>query len=883
MDVMRARVVLRERGMLDVADLALRFVAAHARAYAKLSAAVVLPGVALTWAAGWLAGWWAAWVVAVVGAAFAGGPFVVLASRLVFADRARVREAMGVAARALPGIAVVRLIQAVSLAFCAPLALAPWLGAGGSTLFVVEVRLLEGIIRPSAVLRRASGIAWARFGTTVAAVTALSVAPFASAALADFAGREVLSSGLELSPPPSMFDAGGSWLGFVGWWAAVPLLTTARFLLYLDFRTRTEGWDIQTRFAAIARGPERAAAERRVASWRPRAAMLLALVVGAAAFAPRDAWALPKPAQAAADAADARSAGGYTFCRKPHEPLPLRARDLCKHASAIADCDGFAAACARAERDGDPKASLEPWADRLAAIARALATALRATIWAFVAAIVAAALFPVVRAIGRRRRASAAVPSEPGAAESPRPVPTARADAATLLARADAHARRGQTKEAMDLYLAASLQALHERGAIRLTPDLTNGECVRACADPAARPALAILSHDVDGVRFGGQPAGTDLVDRAAKTAASLVRAAAALVVLLVCAGAAGCGGIELPGRRAGDDPSGNELWVDILSRQGWEVGRLGGSLSSIPMPEPGSSHIVVVDADRVALDDETRDHLRAWVDAGGTLVLAGAPETWPAPFRPKSSALQGSGRVSVRVGKKLVFADLAEGWTMESLPAEASRVASFDDGGSHAAWMPYGHGHALLLASDELMTNAALARGSNAGAMVALFMRTGDGALSVADEADGTAPPSSPFSGLLRAGLGLALVHATIAILVLFAASGVRLTRAQPSPPPPSRPFSDHVEAVGALYARARATPVALAAYTRFVEERLRARNPRRAADVAALLAVHAGLPADVAAQLWKRAATATTQGHELAILEDLVAAYSAKSAEGT
>jgi hypothetical protein len=888
MDVMRARVVLRERGMLDVADLALRFAAAHARVYARLSAAVVLPGLAVTCAAAWLVGWCAGWVVAVVGAAFAGTPFVVLASRLVFADRASAREAIRVAARALPGIAGLRTIQALSLALCASLAFLPWLGAGGATLFVIEVRLLEGIRGPRDVLRRASGIAWARSGTTFAAVVVLSLAPLASAALADFAGRELLSSGLELSPPASMFTVGGSWLAFVGWWAAVPLLTTARFLLYLDFRTRTEGWDIQTRFAAIARRPSRARAERAVGSWRPRPATLLAIVLGAAALAPREAAALPKPAQAAEDAADARSAGGYPFCSKPREPLGWRARGLCKHASAIPDCEGFAAACARAERIHEPPAWSARWLARLGTIARALATATRAAIWALVVAMAVAVMIPVLRVL-RRRRTSATVHAGEASSVATAPrVDAEHADAETLLARAGEHARRGQGKDAMELYFAASLRALHERGAIRITRDLTNGECVRACADATARPALAALSNDVDGVQFGGQAVGSELVDRAAKTAVALVRGAAALVILLACAGTCGCGGFDLPGPKPGDDPSGQELWADVLTRQGWDVERLGGALSTLPMPRPGSSPVVVVDADRIALDDETREHLGAWVDAGGVLVLAGAPETWPAPFRPESWSQHGPGRISVPFRKHVELAELAEATSMESLPAGARAVAAFDDGTIHAAWMPYGHGGALLMASDELMTNAALARGSNAAAMVAVFARTGGEDLSVADEGDGVAPPSSPLSGLSRAGLGLGLGHALAATLLLFAGAGTRLTRPKPSPPPPSRPFADHVEAVGALYARAGAASVALAAYARFAEERLRVRNPRRAADVAALLAAHAGLPADLSARLWTRAAAATvadgaaTRGDELVVLEDLVAAYSAKSAEG-
>ena len=44
-----------------------------------------------------------------------------------------------------------------------------------------------------------------------------------------------------------------------------------------------------------------------------------------------------------------------------------------------------------------------------------------------------------------------------------------------------------------------------------------------------------------------------------------------------------------------------------------------------MPVPRE-SAPVVVVDVDRVALEDETVAHLLRWVDAGGVLVLFGAP-----------------------------------------------------------------------------------------------------------------------------------------------------------------------------------------------------------------------------------------------------------------
>ncbi len=198
----RARVALRERPLIDVVDLAIRFCASHA-------------------------------------------------SRLVFSDDARARDALRASRRALPGIALARTVQLLALLACSLLGGLPWLWAGPRLFFVIEVLVLE---RPGAVasLARAARLAKARFGEALSALLLFLLARLACAIFADLAGREVLVELLEVRPPPSAFVAGGSWLALAGWWSAVPLVASARFLVYLDVRTRTEGWDIQTRFAAIA-------------------------------------------------------------------------------------------------------------------------------------------------------------------------------------------------------------------------------------------------------------------------------------------------------------------------------------------------------------------------------------------------------------------------------------------------------------------------------------------------------------------------------------------------------------------------------------------------------------------------------------------------------
>jgi hypothetical protein len=265
MDLMRARVTLRERPLLDVFDLAVRFCAVHAGAYARLSAAVLLPAFAVSWGAARLGNWWLAWPVTVAVTAFATAPFVALASRLVFSESVRVREALGLALRATPALAAIRFVQLLALGASMLMAGIPWLWLGTVLVFVVEIVMLERSPL-AATLGRAVRVAQAHVGSAGSTMFVLLLGPACAAMLADVAGREIMQTILEIKPPESMFRVGGSALALAGWWSVLPILSTARFFAYLDIRTRTEGWDIQTRFAGIAaRAESDARVERRAA------------------------------------------------------------------------------------------------------------------------------------------------------------------------------------------------------------------------------------------------------------------------------------------------------------------------------------------------------------------------------------------------------------------------------------------------------------------------------------------------------------------------------------------------------------------------------------------------------------------------------------------
>ncbi|HEY6464076.1 MAG TPA: DUF4350 domain-containing protein, partial [Polyangiaceae bacterium] len=565
------------------------------------------------------------------------------------------------------------------------------------------------------------------------------------------------------------------------------------------------------------------------------------------------------------------------------------------------------------------------WFPHLASLPGIVATIAQVILWALVGALVLAILIPVVRAIARIRRED-----RPTKKEDRAPLPAERpfvlelptiTDEEALLARANELAHAGQFAAALQHYLAASLRALDKRGSVRITRDRTNGEYVRGCTDANAKPVLRDIVREVDRVQFGGEAATMEAATRAAQRAMAIVRALPVMLLAVLLAGVLGCGGAAKSLPHAGDDPAGGEVFLDVLRRQGVTVLPLRTSLASLPMPKAGEREAaVVIDLTKTDLDDDTRDHLAEWVKEGGVLVLAGNPFEWPKQFGATmasakapydvtakrllarsapsddedeeaddddagtSSAAPGTGSSSSVYARTSEKGQLVEGYALGFKKA-VERVATFPDGMTYAAVLAHGKGFVLGIASDELMQNAGIARPGNAAAMVAIFSNADRLEMRMADAEDGMSPPGTPVAALLRAGLGTGLVHALVATLVLFFAVGIRLARPKPSAPPRRRAFAEHVEAVGALYARTRNAPHALAAYARFADDRLRARMPRGTGDVAAFVASRARIPLDVAQRLWARAvqakAGAPPLGDEMAVLHELSAVVSAAMAQ--
>ncbi len=268
-----AHVVLRDRALVDVFDLAVRFVAAHAARLWRPMLALLAPGFALCWLVGVSHGWIAAWIAALALGMVAQAPFTLFASRLVFDDRASLSGALRDSVRAASALVVVRAAQAalpasaalllalavgsenkaaIALAalFCVLIGLVSlWLGA--LFVFAPEAAMLERG-GATASLRRARALSGSSPSDALLTLVAIALVVASMVLVAEYAGRSLLEDLLQVDAPPALIEVGGSPLALAGFWLSVPYVAVARLLAYLNVRTRVEAWDVQTRFFALA-------------------------------------------------------------------------------------------------------------------------------------------------------------------------------------------------------------------------------------------------------------------------------------------------------------------------------------------------------------------------------------------------------------------------------------------------------------------------------------------------------------------------------------------------------------------------------------------------------------------------------------------------------
>lgn len=251
MDLRDARVVLRERRLLDVLDLTVRFLVAHAAPYAALSAIVLVPcgvlSLVIAVHAGWAHGFW----VSIMLAALAEVPFTVLGSQLVFSPEVSLEKVLTAALKRLPRVLLARLLQVLAVAAGLSVMVLPGVWIAVTTVFLTEIVVLEQATIGGA-FSRAQRMLNSRFGDALMVALLLSGLHLGAVLLGDRALATVFSDVFQITPPPKLGEPDGGVLGLCAYWLFVPYAATARLFSYLDLRTRSEGWDVQVRFAALA-------------------------------------------------------------------------------------------------------------------------------------------------------------------------------------------------------------------------------------------------------------------------------------------------------------------------------------------------------------------------------------------------------------------------------------------------------------------------------------------------------------------------------------------------------------------------------------------------------------------------------------------------------
>ena len=253
MNVWEARVVVRERSLAEIVDLAVRFtLVLGAGVYARLCVFLLLPAYALCF---WLLRREVpvALVCALALALFSllQLPFTIAAGRLMFNAELPLRDVSSSSLRLLFRSCMARFTALLliaggsSLVVLAPIAIV-------RSLYLGEVIVLEGA-GVGAAYRRTTRLTSGRVSHTFGVWLSLVATSAVFVAVAQVFARALSAEGLAIEALPEVWGGLSPEAGIAGLFLSLPLVASLRFLAYIDNRTRREGWDIQVRFLELGR------------------------------------------------------------------------------------------------------------------------------------------------------------------------------------------------------------------------------------------------------------------------------------------------------------------------------------------------------------------------------------------------------------------------------------------------------------------------------------------------------------------------------------------------------------------------------------------------------------------------------------------------------
>ena len=250
------QVVLRPRSLLEIGDLASRFVQAHIRAFAWILPLCLLPALAAAALSQSGASSELCWAMVIGLGPVTTAAATALCAELMLHPQASARVVAKRWLQALPRLLWARLLdlglKGLTLGF-----------AFRWTVFLPEVVLLEhGNF--SAATRRTGSLLdvvngrW--FGFALMCLISQGVGVWAGE-VAWQALRWMFALSRDSS---SLFTDGVSWPALLGLGFAQTYLAAVRFLVYIDCRTRREGWDLAVQMTGLVETARRQAANRGV-------------------------------------------------------------------------------------------------------------------------------------------------------------------------------------------------------------------------------------------------------------------------------------------------------------------------------------------------------------------------------------------------------------------------------------------------------------------------------------------------------------------------------------------------------------------------------------------------------------------------------------------
>lgn len=183
------------------------------------------------------------------------------------------------------------------------------------------------------------------------------------------------------------------------------------------------------------------------------------------------------------------------------------------------------------------------------------------------------------------------------------------------------------------------------------------------------------------------------------------------------------------------------------------------------------------------------------------------------------------------------------------------------------------GQGSVTLFADASLLTNASMLSKDNAFVLMGMVYAF-PAQIEFAGGLTGTGA-QSPYEALVNAKLGQLLLQIALLMLVLYLARGVAFATLRDPPEAGRRRFLDHLEALGRVFQRARASHYALHHYAAWaltkLNDRVRPGQSLSVIELGSALAKRTGKPEREVISILADAATARSHADEPATGEEL------------